>query len=638
MGGGTDQNSSIITMHRLASLSFIIGYISRHAITSQCTEGSGKNDKMCPFENSASADYDECSLYLAPSTISGAGFGIFTTKDVIPGHGVLPYSDSTSIVVCDYDYFGLNDEDWRHQDYFWNGAGLASFECDSASESVMGFGALCNHHAALKNVHGYVQDYDDTVADRFTNPGAGAFSYYGGHKFVATKHIAAGDEIFADYGSNWMEQRSGTYADAVPRESDFDNAATIMNIVKDKMTTSKVEVNDPVLSSIKGVAAVFEKRTASLLPETKSEYDALLAEGNDLFHNIAKTALKKRDVEWIRDNGFCLDNIIPAKSTLPHAGQGAFAKRFIRMGTMISPAPLLQILDRDQMLIYESSLELEPDRVPVGTQILVNYCLGHTKSKLLLCPQTNAILVNHCSNRKVGGGQCGDKGPNAKFQWANGWDHDTNLWLEMSLEKLRTRTAEKSRGPSMELVSLRDIQDGEEIFIDYGPNWEDAWELHKKSWKPPNKEGPFRNYTPVKEMAGTKFRTVDELEENPYPDNIVTGCYWYEWEEEGYEPDEWGFFNAEDYINEDGGAHVASDIWECQILEELEDGYYDVRILEREVLLTWYPKESIVFRTKGYNSDQHLQGVFRQFIEIEEDLFPDQWKDIGQITGEGDDD
>ncbi len=40
-------------------------------------------------------------------------------------------------------------------------------------------------------------EYDDTILDRYEDPGAGAISYHNGNVFVATQNIAAGDELFA---------------------------------------------------------------------------------------------------------------------------------------------------------------------------------------------------------------------------------------------------------------------------------------------------------------------------------------------------------------------------------------------------------------------------------------------------------
>jgi len=412
-----------------------------------------------------------------------------------------------------------------------------------------------------------------------------------------------------------------------------------MDIMKEKISISEVDMNDSVLSLIKGIVGLFNERASSLIPETKSTYEALMKnKEGDFLSALSKTTVQTRDVKWIRENGLCLDTISPGKSTLPQAGQGAFATRFIPIGSMVSPAPLLQIMNSDRMLMYEvADVErgLDERSVPFGTQMLINYCFGNVDSKLLLCPQSNANLINHCSNRQVGDGQCGDKGPNAKVQWASGWDPDTPSWLEMSLEEMRTATINKSRGLSIEFVATRDIKAGEEIFIDYGPNWEEAWELHKNTWKPPAAGSPFQDYMPIKVMNELDLRDVDELKENPYPNNVVTACYWYEFDEEQEdEHDEEGFYNGKNYvyIDKNGGrVNISTDLWECELLEEFDDGTCDVVIhaqedLEEDVYLTQYPVKSIVFRTKANKSDQHLPGAFRHFIEMEESLFPNKWK------------
>ena len=40
-------------------------------------------------------------------------------------------------------------------------------------------------------------EYDDTVLNRFKDPGAGAISYHNGNIFRATREISAGEELFA---------------------------------------------------------------------------------------------------------------------------------------------------------------------------------------------------------------------------------------------------------------------------------------------------------------------------------------------------------------------------------------------------------------------------------------------------------
>jgi len=140
---------------------------------------------------------------------------------------------------------------------------------------------------------------------------------------------------------------------------------------------------------------------------------------------------------------------------------------------------------------------------------------------------------------------------------------------------------------------------------------------------------------PIKVMNELDLRDIDELKENPYPNNVVTACYWYEFDEEQKdEHDEEGFYNGKDYayINKNGGrVNISTELWECDLLEEFDDGTCDVVIhaqedLEEDVYLTQYPVKSIVFRTKANTSDENLPGAFRHFIEMEESLFPNKWK------------
>lgn len=98
----------------------------------------------------------KCSLYMAPSSIPNAGFGVFTTRQVRKGTPVSPYPDSPAVIVTDIK---LHSEDetnggfWNHVDYFWAGSGLGEFEADEVSENVFVLGCLSNFHTYLKNLH-----------------------------------------------------------------------------------------------------------------------------------------------------------------------------------------------------------------------------------------------------------------------------------------------------------------------------------------------------------------------------------------------------------------------------------------------------------------------------------------------------
>ena len=97
-------------------------------------------------EMGTSLNDSECTIYMAQSSISGAGFGIFTTRDLLEGEDILPYSDAPNIVVCDHDEMGVENKDWTLPDYFWGASSWGDFECIDGSESVMSFGSLCNFH------------------------------------------------------------------------------------------------------------------------------------------------------------------------------------------------------------------------------------------------------------------------------------------------------------------------------------------------------------------------------------------------------------------------------------------------------------------------------------------------------------
>jgi len=171
---------------------------STSSTTTITTSSSLKSSPERTHEDEHAHAQYRCNIYMAPSSIKGAGFGIYTMNDIAKGEKIIPYSEAPSINCCDEYSNGMEETDWNHVDYLWSGKGLAEYECKEASESVMTFGALSNFHTYLTNVHPLNEPYDDTAADRFKDPSAGSFSYLNGHAFESTRAIKAGEEIFAD--------------------------------------------------------------------------------------------------------------------------------------------------------------------------------------------------------------------------------------------------------------------------------------------------------------------------------------------------------------------------------------------------------------------------------------------------------
>lgn len=165
----------------------MIGLASYTVLVSSTGELSSQEATEEPYQ---------CQVYMAPSTIPGSGFGLFIVRDVKEGGKILPYSDAPSIILCGMENIMYQDE-WNNGDYLWGGQAFSSSECEGSQESVVTFGSLSNYHTYLMNVSPDPEKYDDTLANRYIDPGAGAFSYYEGNSFYATRDISAGEEIFA---------------------------------------------------------------------------------------------------------------------------------------------------------------------------------------------------------------------------------------------------------------------------------------------------------------------------------------------------------------------------------------------------------------------------------------------------------
>ena len=158
-----------------------------------------------------------------------------------------------------------------------------------------------------------------------------------------------------------------------------------------------------------------------------------------------------RSLKWLNENGRCMDNIRPDKSTLQQAGRGAFATRFIRKGGLVAPGPVLHIPNRTAFYLYEDGEDGYRDtNKPVGMQLITNYCFGHKQSTVLLCPYTSpSANINH-----------NGKSPNAKVVWSDESTPNHNpFWLDENVNFLKSR---EEIGLSIDFIATRDIQPGEE--------------------------------------------------------------------------------------------------------------------------------------------------------------------------------
>jgi hypothetical protein len=202
-----------------------------------------------------------------------------------------------------------------------------------------------------------------------------------------------------------------------------------------------------------------EKSVSGLLPRTKRE---LLIAGRD---GTAFARAIQRSLSWIESTGQCRDNIRAGESTIESAGRGAFASRKILKGSVIAPAPLVHVSNRTAFDVDLGT------RQNATQQLMVNYCFGHAKIDALLCPATDAVLINHSSDS------------NARIQWALEDDSDSaRLGSLVELNPNSTDLSSFNTRLVIEYVATKDIEPGEEIFIDYSIGWESDYQDHMKSF------------------------------------------------------------------------------------------------------------------------------------------------------------
>lgn len=323
-------------------------------------------------------------------------------------------------------------------------------------------------------------------------------------------------------------------------------------------------------------------------------------------------------------SGYCLDNIREGPSTIKNAGRGAFAKRRLSKDSVIAPAPLVQVFDK-------ATLDIDmPNNAT--SQLLVNYCFGHDKSNLLLCPTTQVALMNHNS-----------KSPNAVIRWSRNSQNriDDKDYRVESLDSLTVDFQDKSSFNtrlSFEVVATADIEAGEEIFLDYGKEWEAAFARHEQQWSPPKADEP---------------PPPNELNEKMLPIGLSTDLsprYAYECRieplalerestsggvGEDYKsrheanPEHWNekwklIYGDNDFLcwypcfvtglNSQGGTFQV-DVW-------------SKRTSDHMVIRTYknLPREAIRFTSGRYQSDQHLKSAFRHYIPIPDRMFPLRWR------------
>jgi hypothetical protein len=583
--------------------------------------------------------YPKCGLYLAESTIPNAGVGIFTAEEKEPmdtlgtGDVCIPNID---IKYHNDIFLKMHGQVFNpFKAYYWSGylmGMIGESHANDVEAYCPGLDCAINCNIALINTHKSVPIYDSSGLHRARDPGAGAFTPYHNGTTYAARHIPAGGELFKFYGDGWFTTRPKLFDGNFPLQDDYPEAEEILrNMIAMKLDP---EIQKELYENlVVGMKEAFTSRTLGALPMTVE--DAITAAEQEIavLHQPNAT----RSIEWLQENGRCIDNIEGRYSTIRQAGRGAFATRSLAADQVITTSPLHHL--PTNRFVEKYHFEDQPNekgemvRTPVsvmGYQILVNYCYGHPSSSMLLCPYGNGVnYINHNQTQA-----------NVKIRWAQDFDivHNATLVKEGTVEGLWWQYNVQL---AFDYVALRDIKEGEELFLDYGDSFEAAWHRHVASYTPPPDWNDFIDGMSINvHYYNVQIKTEREQKADPYLAHLQIRAHGFL---ETIPDLKVGMFQWS--INDYGlparilKRHYTS--FEHTYTIELgiipRENFNDKKTRNREANLTWVrrervPRQAIAFFDKPGHSDMHLPSAFRQTITIPDEIFPEQWKNSPPVN------
>jgi hypothetical protein len=607
-------------------------------------------------------DIDACHLWLAPSdtgTKQQPKYGLFAGRPYAE-HETIP-NPELAIPLVDFV------QEWNRHDtarnaheiiefvesFLWTSeyAGTKWEGNHSAPVVIPGIGVLASYHTGVSNVDFmqasmYFRDKPHGYKSGHANPARGANTPYYNATLRATQPIPAGMELFANFGDVW----DGNYTDDFYQDKitrfDYDTADKIIDklltffaeLEEDLTTALQNDLLDFVLEKVLGTAAGKQAKTIrSLIPAHPHKLQRVVDAGGAFQYRYPDMIKSQK---WLAKHGLCLDNLTTGPSTVvnANAGRGAFATRALKRGEIIAPSPMLHIANKDLLNMYKiqtvlgeaAALPEYNKSQPMGQQLLLNYCFGHPESSLLLFPLGSHVAsINHHPAGLT---------PNAYITWSKDKSipnqHDYHDVSVQELAKVNRIVI------VMKVVALRDIAKGEEIFLDYGQEWQDAWNTHYDKWTQTYKHKPSWPHK-AEDMRhayqNKPLETRDTSLKNPYPPTVGTAC----------------FIKTQDFP--DGKPMVSKDHYNIMnwaapaTLDQYNgDQLLIVDILSRTPAPSHYfnytllarvgpdhveqvenvPHAACTFVDKPYTSDTFAPDAFRHSIGIMDNHFPQHWRDL----------
>lgn len=462
-----------------------------------------------------------CRLYLATSTIPNSGLGMFlgdyNNNDDIPYNAILTTNDILIPIIDinwnnEYDtklLFLWNNYVWSSQDFAYITDLYYHDEIDIAS---FGIGSIPNCLYPLINIrdtnisidYGYSTTHNNNYNFNNIHPSIGSYSIYHNRRAMSSS-VNSGDELFVSYGEGYFLDKQYNY---VPFQSTYNITDTLL---KHHMLYSKPSISmlnnytstnyynkNELYDIVRNIIQTWDERLYNtLLPDY---YDMMI---NLYDYNTTKYMHKKRSqrsIKKLEEDGICIDYVYVSDSTIPNIGRGLFSSKSFETNEIITTIPLIHIPNRTIFTIYNGYYKKLSNTIykkyyhnrrkrqlyhntpyneykvnhsnPIHYQLLLNYCYGHNDSTILLCPYgVGTSLINHHTDSNY---------INAKIVWSTKMNiHDE--WLQQSISQWSNST---STGLAFDLIALRPIKHNEEIFINYGIEWENAWNTHVQNFIP----------------------------------------------------------------------------------------------------------------------------------------------------------
>lgn len=284
--------------------------------------------------------------------------------------------------------------------------------------------------ANIESTHG--SKYDTAGLHRKKDPGVGSFTPYHSSETTITHAVQAGAELFASYGAEWIPAIPGAQVTLDPhldKANSFlqelyrpfvqQHASKMTEALKQALwefTTFDYPITSPPMTNLPKTQPWSAVEQAIVKNEQTQRKTSTTDDDNVEEEDVVRQFIRKqsiRSIDWLNENGYCQDHIIPGRSTILQAGRGAFAARDLPRGTIVGYSPLIhmgtdgrEILD----ILYEDDVEFDEDdaeqRRPRDAEmerhqydLILNYNFGHANSSILLTPYGGAyyIVLDTCT-------------------------------------------------------------------------------------------------------------------------------------------------------------------------------------------------------------------------------------------------